>query len=287
MNWLLWICSFFQSGGDIYYVSHVAGSVCNYTSGKQVEIGDKMSLKDSLVFSSAGDRVAVINPVKGRFVVQKIKQLPPGRLPGIILAINENLVPANTSHTLAGRGVISNLYDLKLFFTSLAAQKNDTVAPLLLVDTLRFTIDKNKFSDRQNKFFFVRYTLNNEIINKRLAYHEPSTAADSLMILIDRSVQVVDNKKIDPKSTGTMRLFYYDASQKTSEPVGIFMLNSTSGKKLLQETKVLYENLLRFYQNDAVTAAAETSREIVNNYGYCDPATMRDVLMAAGADKRN
>jgi len=244
---LIFLQLFFSQSNDIYYVSHINGKVMSSKTRQALKIGDQLKLDDALIFNSDEDLVALISPQKGRYTLRRKKSLNASRLPGILVKLSENLIPTNLTQTLAGRGVINSKNDLKFFFKNLARKQGDTIPRLTLLDTLSFSLSKSAFKDLTKQFFFIRYTLNGEVINKKLSFDIAGNTSGEIALVIDKNLFLVDGKPIDQANTSALGLYYYDAVQKQSELISALKISSYPPEQLIQEVKVLKSNLNLLY----------------------------------------
>jgi hypothetical protein len=60
----------FSEAADTYHVIHVNGTIQIRASGKLLEVGDKISSEDEIVFKTPDAAAAVISAEKGRFILR-------------------------------------------------------------------------------------------------------------------------------------------------------------------------------------------------------------------------
>jgi len=261
---------FFHAPGDDYYVSYVRGNVFFAANNRPVVVGEKLHLQDQLIFGDPTNFVAVINPEKGRFIINRIKTLPATRLNGVLLAISENIVPVTLPQTLAGRGSINSLDDLRLFFSQLSQTQKSATPRLMLADTLKIILSAANFTDRVNQYFFLRYRYAGETVNKKLDYQ---VNGDILQLVLDRRIYQVDGQPVQHGQLSDIQLFFYDSQLKQTQMISPLDISDVKPEDVVREINVLFTNLWLFYK------ANPGKKEYINNvirqiitdeYGFAD-----------------
>ena len=104
--------------GQNYYVITVEGKV--YRNELQIKTGDKLTPNDVIKFTAENDKVYILSPEKGNFVL-----VPPGKKQGgspeWITALENAAIPQNKFYKTATRGsennsIFNDIYDLMGFF---------------------------------------------------------------------------------------------------------------------------------------------------------------------------
>jgi hypothetical protein len=135
----------FFARSENYYVINVSGKV--YCNEKLLKTGDKLTGLSVVRFTSENDKVYVLSPDKGNFIL-----MPPEnkvKNPSEWVAALENAaIPQNKFYRTATRSqestqVFSDVYDLMGFF-------RDRV---LLIGETRFNVNQDKIPLNQNNYF--------------------------------------------------------------------------------------------------------------------------------------
>lgn len=202
-----------------YFVSYVKGNV-QRPSGKgdgllvTIKPGDEIFvLRDSLTFPAAGDYVSIVSPTKGSVKLQKIKKDAKAARGEFLTAVSEMLVPGTTVHTMATRaGLVNSLFELEQYLSSFTDSSR-----FVIFGSRKIGLAKSSFQERSQKFFFCAYSYKGETINKKIAYE---SKGDSLSIVFDGSIFLVDGKPISPVTPDRLQLYYRNDKEKTSVLVG-------------------------------------------------------------------
>lgn len=268
-----------------YYVTFIKGNVTIAPDHKQLAVGQVLHTTDCLEFSGSGDKVALINPAAGRFVVHDKKHIgSESGMPRILVVISENLEPVIYSKILAARNVLNNVEELRSFFKNMASENKDTAAHLLIADSLRFSLSEQGFTNRERKIFFVRYQYHGESINKKLTYIESSVPGGDPDLLLDKDILQVDGKQIDASEISNAQLFYFDTAEKQKEYVSTLQLSFVPAGHLQEEVNVLYRHLKPLY-----AGAADIEKDIYEaivcelkeEYGYTDEKSIHTFIQTA------
>lgn len=271
LSLLLIIKLFASQANPEYYVSNIKGKVFMAASHEALKIGDKVHLNEQLLFSSLSDRVAVINPERGRFVIQKNQLTGPHTQSELLIKIGDHLVPATKSVVLAGRAPVNSKSDLAAWLRNLSKQQNDTLANFLFTDSIKFLLSSKSFPNPTTRFFFIRYIYQNEQINKRLAFRsdEPSKR----VLVIDRGIFSIDGQTVKPQSLTPIQLFYYDSERGESETIGKMALHVVDPIELQQEIQVLRRQLRVYYRGKSDAdelVKKEIMAQLNEEYGFVD-----------------
>lgn len=175
-----------------YHVLQVKGSV-RKTSGVQVKPGEVISQNDKLAFGSADDAVAVVNPKLGRFIIKP----GPAAGNGEFLTMVKDAVTPGIKKLSTRSAVIGNVVDFQTFFQD----------PWVILDQLVVKVSTVAFPLSPESFFFIRYRLNDEEINKKLKF-----SGDTIIIFRDELFSV-DDAPIDPHQAKEQRLFHFHSGK--------------------------------------------------------------------------
>lgn len=223
-----------------YYVLNARGTVKVKKTGAVVKVNDQISDKDVLLFSSPNDALAVISTKNGRMI---LKPKPTAKSSELVCVVSEILNPG-TGRLSARAGKINNVIELKKYFGE---------DSLLILGTSRVWISPSAFIMDASNFFFVRYTLNGETINKKLSFDKDS------LILNAAEIYKVDGKSVLASEVKEAKLFYKSAAtaselcpftirfaeeESAKATVSSFKKNSSSkGDEFLQELYPLLKDI--------------------------------------------
>jgi hypothetical protein len=129
-----------------FYVIKTEGKV--YVDGKLLKTGDKMTQEMKITFTSVNNKLYLLSPEKGNFLIVPGKNSD-SHVPGWIVVL-KNALPESRFYKTASRGVenaqvFNDIYDLMGFFRDRVTYIQDT----------RFEINGDKISlDEKNSFLF-------------------------------------------------------------------------------------------------------------------------------------
>lgn len=200
-----------------YKVIKVNGSIVYVKSGDAMSQGDVFPENEHLSFRTPASRAAVINPDKGRFILQ------PDNTKDLAHARTRFLPGMNNISTRAG--AINNLGDLRSHFSD----------SLILVDRMSLTVNPYEFPMDADHFFFLTYAYLGETINKKLGH-------DGKKMVIDRdSLLMVDGDPIVRPDKPTMTLAYY--GPESVKMVSAFSMFFPDRENLNSEISILLDGL--------------------------------------------
>jgi hypothetical protein len=176
-----------------FKVIKVNGNILFVKTETPMKRGDVFTLGTPLKFETNTSRAAVINPEKGRFIIQpnhkgKVKILPA------------------TSNITSRSGALINTIDLQNHFSG----------NYLIFDTEEIVIGKEAYPMDDQHFFYLKYTYNNEEIAKKLPYTN-----DNTLIIDKKDIYKIDGKPI-PYEPIEMTLYYRDNIDKKSYKINTF-----------------------------------------------------------------
>jgi hypothetical protein len=168
-----------------YKVIKVNGSIEYVRTGSKMALGDVFAEDENLSFGTPNARAAVINPQKGRFI------LTPGSAGGLSGA-KSNFLPAMSNISTRG-GALNSMNDLQNQFS-------ETVA---IIYAASWHINPYKFLMDENRFFYLQFRYNGEIINKKLPFDE------NKLVFSREKILMVDEKPIPAFDNSSVTLNYY------------------------------------------------------------------------------
>jgi hypothetical protein len=211
---------------DTYKVIKVTGEIVYKKSNKLMVQGDQFSENEELVFKTTESKAAVISVQKGRFI------LAPG-LDKSKTSAKSNLLPAS-SNVSSRDGSILNLLDLQNYFNG----------KVLVINKHKVFVGKDNFPQNDKAFFYLKYTFNQETINKKLSYENDNIIFDRKEILS------IDGKPIEVQSIDC-KLFYMN-DKKVTTLINEFTLVLPENENLKSELGILVEEITSKPYNEKV-----------------------------------
>lgn len=236
---LFTIFSFHTFAQDVYYVSHIEGKVRKVAGKKYLVLGQALTLKDSLIFNTHNDYVSLISPVKGSRTARFEKVVYPSKGNEIVMCLKDMLVPSVIVVPTAARGgvVINSVFDFENYIVSFADQHT----PFLIIDSLLISLGPAFAVNTAQQFFYARYRLSNQDINKKLSFR--NTRSDgSIALALNDSIFMIDGKPVRQADVDSVRLYYYNAAKQLSLPVGMVRLEIVTSAAILEELCVIKTN---------------------------------------------
>jgi len=190
---IILLCLPFLSAAQINYkVIKVNGSIVYVSNGNAMSQGDVFPEDENLSFGSPTSRAAVINPEKGRFILQPDNKAD-------LANAKTHFLPGMNNISTRG-GAFNNVQDLQNHF-------KDT---LVLLRYAALAVNPYKFPMDEENFFFLTYTYEGEQINKKLSYKE------NQLVIARKEVLVVDDVAIVSPDKPEMTLNYFTADGVTN-----------------------------------------------------------------------
>lgn len=247
----LFIVSSLVISNDPIYVIKVSGEIKHLENGALIKPNDKLHMEDKLIFGD--DASAIIYAIgKGRMILKKNVE---SDLVSSEIAyfVKENLLPISRPAATRSPVIFNNVQDVKTYFRD----------KYLIWDESSFKLNKDAFPLNQTTFCYIRYTYDNQIVNKRLQ-HEKNR------ILIDKKELLrIENNIIDPVLTSEFKLFYYKADEKVSILLSDLKLVFISEEQLMQELNILI-NVMKLSGKTDSEIIAEVKAHIKSTYGnFC------------------
>ena len=230
-----------------YKVIRVDGSIVYVRTGNSMSQGDVFAENENLSFGTPTSRAAVINPEKGRFILQ------PDNTTDLQNAKTHFLPGINNISTRGG--AFNNLQDLQNHF-------KDT---LVIISKAVLAVNPYTYPMNDNHFFYLTYTYEGEQINKKLNYTENQLSLERADILR------VDDKPITSPDSPDMTLSYY--SDGTSGHISDCYVFFPDPALLKFELSVILEGM---EQASYTTKVNEISGYLYEFYGKPDK---KDVML--------
>ncbi|MFK8037172.1 MAG: hypothetical protein AB8B74_02695 [Crocinitomicaceae bacterium] len=201
---------------SLYKVIKVNGQILFEKTGTNLKTGDAYIEGTPLTFTSNKDRAAIVNKIKGRFILQSNSK---GKA---------TVLPATSNIAARGSGsVLLNFLDVKHYFS-------DTC---VFIGGVKVILGKETFPINDDNFFYVTYPYNGEKIAKKIK------VMDQVLLIEESSIFEIDGVRIPTFST-EMTLYFMkeDVPRKVSSFVPLFL----SEEELKLEVEVLLAEISTF-----------------------------------------
>jgi len=243
---ILFLITSFGLFGQEYQVIHIKGEITRSETGKLLKAGEKVSADEKINFKSADAMAAVLDPEMGRYILKA--QTDERRSGDLIYVLKSAITPVRGGMSTRAAG-INNAFDMKVYFAE--------ASYVWVGNFIALRVSKVAFPMDEENFFFLRYSLNGEPINKKLGYDE-----DRLMMSKEEVFQV-DGEGINPLETSKYELFYYKSADEESELITEIDFVLISQESLLSVYNA-FNDRSKYPYND-------TADMFSNMYGKCDP----------------
>ncbi len=236
-----------------YKVITVNGEIMATKAKLTLQNGVEVKSDDNFDFVKPNSRAALINSEYGRVVLTETNAAQAFAKAAFAPAISTVSSRAASMTTLA---------DLKGFFSG----------NMLIIDKLEQKVDVSTFPMNEQQHFFVRYTYNNETINKKLLFN-----GDKVIINPDE-IFAIDGKPIsNPEQISEITLFYYNNSNNAPESILINSFRPVFVKTadIKGEVKTIVDE---FKSKNYETIISEVYDYLNNFYGYMEKEEMEKWL---------
>lgn len=191
-----------QAMAQSYTAIHVMGKIYLPDRQEYLKRGTKIDEAEKLEFQSSDAKAAMLSSSRGRYVIQ------PGpkntSTDNLSFALSSVIMPVKGQMSTRAGG-INNALDF---------EKQLGEAPVAwLSDELSFDVSSSAYPIDDNRFFYMAYTYQNEVINKKL-----SSDGQSLKF-IKSEIFKVDDQPIASEDASNMELYYYDADKGEAQLV--------------------------------------------------------------------
>lgn len=228
-----------------FNVINVQGRIVFLKSGEEMKRGDVYLSGTKLDFESNASRAAIVNKLRGRFVLT-------GNTKGKI-----KILPA--ANNISSRsGALLNVLDLKKHFDG----------RYLILKRSEVQISKASFPMDNDTFFYLTYEHNGEEIAKKLR-HE-----DDFLILDKHEIFKVDGNAI-PVKEKEMTLYYRENGKGTK--INTFTPVFANNDELIDEVGLLLKS---FEGEDARTKINEVTAHLIDFHGTPHNGNLKSWLKA-------
>lgn len=201
------------SKSSVYKVIKVNGKILFLKTGVDLKTGDAYFEGTPLSFASNKDRAAVVNKLKGRFILQP-------NIKG-----KATVLPATSNIAARGNGsVLLNVLDVKNYFS-------DTC---VFVGGVKVTVGKEAFPLDKDSFFYVTYAYDNEKIAKKI------NATGQVLTLEESALFEIDGVRVP---TVLLEMTLYFMRDGSPRKLGKFVPLFPSEEVLRSEVEVLLSEM--------------------------------------------
>ena len=237
-----------------FTVIKVSGNIVIVRTGSPLDIGTAFEQDEDLLFKSTASRAAVINPQRGRYLLTS-DNLDEFR------NSTSGFLPPSEKISARGAGIIMNVNDLKNYF------EGDYV----ILDQIKITLNPDIFPMNDKKYFYIRYSYKNEIINKKLAFR-----GDTL-IINKNELFTIDGKLISNPEITEMKLMYMEEGLNyVSTPICAFTPVFPEYVQLKKEVQIILDQMK---SKDYKDKLLEISAFINDFYGKPDEGNLKEWLL--------
>ena len=203
-----------------FKVITVNGEIIATKANVTLQNGIEVSSDDNFDFRKPNSRAAMINSERGRIVLTEQNASD---------AFSKAAFAPPISSISSRSATLSNIADLKNTF-------DDKV---LIIESMKLKVGADEFPMEDNKFFYIRYTYNDETVNKKLTF-----VNDTLIIDKDELFSV-DGKAIDNSGVNQVSLYYYRKGEQKPESILIntFEPVFVNSQQLKPEIDIIYKEL--------------------------------------------
>lgn len=178
------------SAQEFYYILKIQGEIS--TDGIILKVRDKIFDTTKITFSSRTDNMLVLHSTKGTLTIKPMQK--DEEKSELYCYVKENILPVRKPSSTRSPIFFDNTSDFKEYFS---------LSPFLLLPNNTFYFNPNIFNISSNSFFYIRYTLNGELINKKLK------SVDNKFIINKHELFTVDGESVDPLLAKDFKLYYF------------------------------------------------------------------------------
>ncbi len=241
-----------------FIVVKVSGTIT--ADGKVVKPGDKLHTGQKLVYNSNEARAVVYSAKRGRLVLKKDATKEKSEFELTIASLTNP--PRGQLSTRSGG--INNIIDLKNHFSK---------GKYLLLDSTGIEINKNLFEVSEGEFFYLRYTYDDEEINKKLSSTRDEKNDNPVIILDKNEILQVDRKPIDFKEVSNVKLYHYNSKAEESVFISDIDLVAPNTDVLKYELQII---LSGFENKESKKAKEEVKSYLTTEYGNPSKSNFED-----------
>lgn len=247
LSLMLFCFSLFSVAAENYYVVKVVGKI--FMNNAELKTGDKLSDENIIKFTAAQDKIYLLSPSKGYFLLSPAEHEKNSK--EWLVALKHAIVPKNKYYNTANRGSSGNfstfddIYDLKGFFRK----------DVLVIEKSIFFYNSDKIPlDKNNYFEFESLTNKNKI----------NFYSDKNSFSISGNFNIDDFKMI----------YFHDGEKKE---IGTFTLKIEAREKIANELAVLFSNQNK--NNTTIIYYEQVIPYISEAYGNTNIEVVKDIII--------
>ena len=236
-----------------YQILHLKGEIFKVANDLALRTGDKIGEEEQIRFGSKDAMAAVLSTEKGRYILRPTKAISDQS--DLIYVLKAAVTPVRGGMSTRAAG-LKNLIDFRLYFAE---------APYVWAgDVLNIYISGYAFPMNDEKYFFMRYQINDDTINKKLL-----SEGDNL-IINKSTLFSIDGRTVDQNLASEFELFYYDSVEEEST-----LMTAIEFVFIDQET---IQAIFNQYQDPTEDAYYKVADMLSDLYGKCDALQLRHNL---------
>lgn len=199
---LFFLFTSFNPEVELYHVVKVIGTIYSEAKDKNIDTGDEIARNESFIFKTEDSKATVINPEKGRFTIQASEDSNS----------KTDFIPP-MSHQTRAFGDITNLK--KYFIDNFA-----------VIEECEIPISKTSYIQNEDNYFVIKYTLNEETIERKLSYN------DNMLKFSKEEIFMQDCTLVEFPEDNLVSLYYYkNGVYKHQVDFSLYFLNEEQLKK--------------------------------------------------------
>lgn len=235
-----------------FKVITVNGEIVATKANVTLENGIEVNSDDNFDFRKPNSRAAMINSERGRVILTEQNAAD---------AFSRAAFAPSMSSVSSRSGAVSSIVELQNIFTS----------KMVIIDKIDLQVGADYFPMEEQKFFFIRFTYNNETINKRLPFKGD-------VLSIEKSeLYVVDGNPIPAPDTKELALYYHRRTDDKPESILISTFEPIflNGESIKAEVKIIVDE---FEGQPSDKVLAEVYDYLSSFYGSIDRAHLEQWL---------
>jgi hypothetical protein len=239
---------------NIYVISSEGRVYCD---GKLLKTGDKLTENLSVSFTSSNDKLYLLSPEKGNFMITPEK-ITTRNNQGWLITLKDAVIPENKFYQTASRGeeqmkLFNDVYDLMGFFRD----------KVMVIGEAKYAVNKDKIPLNKENYFEFRNLTHPD--TKSLVYSQNETGFFTL-----------GTNSSDEKSEERIEMSYIQSGKKSS--IGSFRLIAKTESNVANElgqffkyqvtmnpTLIWYEQILPYISLSYGNTNLGKIRDIVRN----------------------
>lgn len=247
IRWFVLLLFGWHQSGDWWYITNVKGKITPFNSSKELKAGDSIRLSDKLIYSTAMDRLVVLHPSKGRFVIKDKMAASRNTLSSrVLVTVSENFIPAGKVNLTASRSrSIQTNDEVSAYIRSSSIRDSFRV---VLADSFFIPVQIKALADSAH-FFYLQFREGDFIENVKIWSRATAQEKNTWRLYI---MPYVLPKQLPVKSTQymTAALYYFDGNNNESSLLGNLYLQVVSSPGSRDELNAVRTVLERKYRGN-------------------------------------